>query len=127
VLPHPVNFFTGWGLILAGFVSGAVLGIWFYREDFLGGYASFRRRILRLGHVALVAMGMINILFALSPLPAPGQVLTSAASTLLIIGGIAMPMTCMLTGWRPSFRKLFPVAVSALLMAVIFTLIGAVQ
>ena len=61
---HPVNWYVGWSLILAAFVSGAGIGLFFHREDFWGGYASFRRRIVRLGHIALAALGMLNVLFA---------------------------------------------------------------
>ena len=43
-------------------MTGAVLGLRFHRDDFLGGYGSFRRRIVRLGHIAMAALGMINVL-----------------------------------------------------------------
>ena len=46
---HPLNFVAGWWLILAAFVSGTLIGLGFHREDFLGGYDSFRRRLVRLG------------------------------------------------------------------------------
>ena len=50
-MPHTLNFIAGWWLILAAFVSGAVIGLGFHREEFLGGYGSFRRRLLRLGQL----------------------------------------------------------------------------
>jgi hypothetical protein len=43
---------------------GLYMGAKFRREDWLGGYGSFARRMVRLGHVALVALGMMNIQFA---------------------------------------------------------------
>ena len=52
-----LNWYFGWAAILTAFATGAVLGLFFHREDFLGGYASFRRRILRLVHIALAALG----------------------------------------------------------------------
>ena len=55
---------AGWSLVLAGFASGALLGFGFHRETFWGGYASLRRRLVRLGHVACVALGVLNLLFA---------------------------------------------------------------
>src|SRR5437870_1544132 len=61
-----MNWYAGWTMILTAFVTGAILGLFFYREDFLGGYASFRRRILRLGHIALAALGTINVVYSLS-------------------------------------------------------------
>src|SRR4051812_50064235 len=68
-VPWPVNWVAGWGCVLAAFLSGSGIGLFFHRDNFLGGYASFARRMLRLGHIALAALGMINVLFALSPLP----------------------------------------------------------
>src|SRR5262245_5104892 len=121
---HPLNWYVSWSMILAAFVSGAGVGLFFHRDDFLGGYTSFPRRLLRLGHIALAALGMMNVLFALSPLPA--NALTQAASLCFIAGGISMPATCFLTAWRKPFRHLFFVPVISLVSAVVLTLIGAV-
>src|ERR1043166_7910388 len=118
------NWYFGWGLILTAFVTGAILGLFFYRDDFLGGYASFRRRIVRLGHIALAALGMINVLFSLSLLNSAiryseSHPQTRIASLGWIIGGITMPAVCFLTSWRVSFRHLFFIPVSAPVTAVI--------
>src|SRR5262249_40297109 len=106
-----INWYVGWGMILTAFVTGAVLGLFFYREDFLGGYASFRRRILRLGHIALAALGIINIVYSLSPIRTGSS--EQIASTCLIIGGLTMPAVCFLSSWRVGFRHLFFIPVSA--------------
>jgi hypothetical protein len=117
-----INWYFGWGSILTAFFTGAILGLFFYRDDFLGGYASFRRRILRLGHIALAALGIINILYSLSPgLPEPSPQMW-IASLGFIVGGAAMPAVCFLTSWRVGFRYLFFIPVSALVIAVIQTL-----
>ena len=121
---HPLNWHAGWLLILAAFGTGAILGLFFHRDDFLGGYTSFSRRMLRLGHVALAALGMMNVLFALSPWPAPGHWLATAASACFVAGGLAMPTICFLTAWRRPFRHLFALPVIALVLAVIFTYAG---
>ncbi len=36
-----LNLFLAWLWILLGFVSGMVLGLFFHRENWLGGYGSF--------------------------------------------------------------------------------------
>lgn len=120
VAGHPLNWYAGWILILTAFLTGAGLGLSFHREDFWGGYASFRRRLVRLGHIALAALGMLNVLFSLAPaVPA-----MHAASVLLVIGGASMGPTCFLTGWRESFRRLFFIPVISLLAAVVLILIA---
>jgi hypothetical protein len=116
-----LNWYFGWGLILSAFVTGALLGLFFHRDDFWGGYASFRRRIVRLGHIAQAALGMLNVLYALAP-PAADPDQGALASVCFVVGGAAMPLVCFLTGWKKPFRLLFFVPVAALAVAVVATL-----
>lgn len=120
----PLNWQFGWLMVLAAFVTGALMGLNFHREDFLGGYNSFRRRLVRLGHIALAAIGLMNVVFSLSPWPAAGTWPSQAASLCFVVGGAAMPMVCFLCAWRVRFRHLFAVPVLALMLAVVFTLMG---
>lgn len=121
-MTNDANALVGWSLVLLGFLSGAALGLGFHRESFLGGYGSFRRRIVRLGHIACVALGMLNVLVAAAvPAAAPQR---AVAASLFAIGGIAMPLVCFLTGWRDRFRHLFFVPVASLVAAVLVVLAG---
>jgi len=121
---HPLNWYVGWWLILAAFITGAGIGLFFHREDFWGGYASFRRRLVRLGHIALAALGGLNVLFSVAT-PAASKS-TQAASLLLLIGAVSMGPVCFLTGWRQSFRRLFFIPVTSLTAAVVLVLLGGV-
>src|SRR4051794_7754364 len=105
-------------------MSGALVGLFFHREGFWGGYASFRRRIVRLGHVAFAALGMLNVLYALSPWPDPARWNARSAGVCWIVGGAAMPLVCFLTGWKKDFHHALFIPVSALVAAVVLTLIG---
>jgi hypothetical protein len=118
---HRINWYAGWAMILTAFVTGAAVGCFFRDEDFLGGYASFRRRLLRLGHIALAALGSINLLFCLSG-TSDSSFWPQVGSLGFLIGGITMPAVCFLTSWRARFRYLFFIPVGALLIAVIETL-----
>lgn len=121
---HIANFYAGWAMVLAAFVTGAGIGLFFHRADFWGGYASFRRRIVRLGHVALAALGMINVLYALCPWPNSGTWAERGATSCFIIGGVTMPVVCFVTGWRERARVFFAAPVVLLVLAVAFTLLG---
>ena len=112
-----MNWHTGWILILTGFAVGAALGLFFHRDGFLGGYTSFPRRMLRLGHIALVALGMLNVIVALA-----GQ-----ESRWLVAGGWLMPAVCFLTAWRRPCRHLFVLPVTCLAVAAILVLMGGVR
>ena len=111
---QPLNWYAGWSLILAGVVSGVGLGLFFHRADFLGGYASFRRRLVRLGHIAFMALGMLNLIVAVS----------AHDSALLVAGGVLMPVVCFLTAWKEKCRHLFFLPVLTLVAAVILILTG---
>lgn len=100
-----LNLLAGWYGFLGGALSGALIGLRFHREDWLGGYNSFPRRMVRLGHIAFFGLGLINILFALSV--ATPSVWTVWGSRLLVVGLVTMPLNCFLTAWRKPFRHLF--------------------
>ncbi len=111
----PLNLVAGWYLVLAAFVSGAAIGLGFHREEFLGGYASFRRRLVRLGHLSLAALGLLNLAYGMAPV-SPATIWPGA---LLLAGAIAMPAVCFLAAWRTGFRHLFFIPVTLLIVAVV--------
>jgi hypothetical protein len=118
-----MNWYVGWSLILSAFVSGAVIGLFFHKEEFMGGYSSFRRRLTRLGHIAQAALGMLNVLFAVSTPTVEGWP-AQLASLGMIVGGLSMPTVCFLTAWKPGFRRLFFIPVASLMTGVIQTLLN---
>jgi hypothetical protein len=111
------NLFVGWAAILAGLVVGAVLGTFFHHEVWLGGYGSWRRRMLRLTHISLVGTGLLNVAFALSVEHLGLAAAPCVASVLLVVGAATMPLVCLLSAWRPVFRQVFFVPVGSLVVA----------
>jgi hypothetical protein len=119
------NFVVGWVAILTGILSGAIIGLFFHQEEWLGGYGSYRRRMTRLGHISFFGLGFINVLFALSTTTVRvSDPYLRIASLALIVGVIAMPTCCFLTAWRRSFRHLFPLPVLAALIGIVSFLLG---
>jgi hypothetical protein len=113
------NLYFAWFWILAGLLTGGVQGLWFHRDDWLGGYGSWERRLTRLGHVAFLGTALLNIAFALSAAAGrlePGSV--AVPSILLLAGAIAMPLVCYLAAWKKSLRHLFIVPVASLVLGV---------
>ena len=91
----------------------------FHEDGWLGGYASFPRRMLRLGHVALIALGLLNVVAARSL--SEGQLGDGArltASIALGLGAVLMPATCLAVAFRPRLRPAFALPIAALLTGV---------
>ena len=122
------NLWAGWTGMIFGLVSGAVIGLKFHLEDFAGGYASFRRRMLRIGHLAFFGLGIINVLFALT-LTSSGVVLSypAVAAASLAAAVFVMPAVCFLTAWRKPFRHIFPLPVILVAISLLSLLEGLVK
>jgi len=111
--------------MLAGVVSGAVVGLFFHRDDWMGGYASYRRRLTRLGHISFFGIGFLNLSFAATV----GELhlhrlYLAVASWALLTGAITMPLCCFLSAWRKPLRHLFPVPVLAVTTGVLAIVFG---
>jgi len=113
-----------WSGMLLGVLSGAVIGLFFHREDWMGGYGSYRRRLTRLGHISFFGLALVNATFALtqaaSPLPAPWAGITLAC---LATGAATMPAVCFLSAWRKPWRHLFFVPVGTVLAGILCILL----
>ena len=101
------NLHAGWIGLLLGCLSGAVPGLFFFREDWLGGYASWRRRMIRLAHISFFGLGFINLFATLSVRVLGIEGGSCLVSLLLVVGAATMPTVCYLSAWRPVFRHLF--------------------
>ena len=90
-----INLWFGWAWILTGMLAGAVMGMCFYRSDWLGGFDAWPRRMVRLGHIAFIGTGLLNIAFFLTlrllGWSAEGDVMVTIASVLFVIGAVSMP------------------------------------
>jgi hypothetical protein len=117
-----INLLVGWIAVLAGLVAGAAIGMFFHDETWLGGYGSWRRRMLRLAHVSMVGTGLLNLAFALSVAHLKLDPYPFAASMLFVVGAAGMPLVCGLSAWRPAFRHLFFIPVFSLIVAAAMTL-----
>jgi hypothetical protein len=114
-----VNLYFAWAWMLAGMVSGATMGLFFYKSDWLGGFGAWRRRMVRLAHIAFFGTGLLNLGFVLSRYALLGgsasETWLNAASVLLIVGAVTMPAVCYASAWREGFRHLFFIPVVSLM------------
>jgi hypothetical protein len=99
------NEILGWASVLGALIMGVYMGVKFQREDWLGGYGTLPRRMVRLAHVALAALGILNIEVGhtLRQIALPA-VLARSASSAFIASAISMPACCL---WIASGRRHF--------------------
>ena len=120
--PPELNLALAWSWIALGFGSGLVLGLFFHREQWLGGYASMKRRLYRLGHISFFGLGVLNLcfFFTVRELALTGPAVTLAAWA-FVAGAIFMPFCCVLMAHAPRLRPLFAVPVLSLLLGGVLT------
>src|SRR2546426_5896084 len=123
MLPMLLNLMLAWLWIVLGFVSGLVLGLFFDREDWLGGYTSFKRRLYRLAHISFFGLAIVNSLFYFTAQRfSHASLAVNVASWGFVAGAFSMPICCFILAHRPRLRALFLIPVISLITAGILTL-----
>lgn len=123
-----VNETFGWISVLAGVAMGLYMGLRFRREGWLGGYDAFPRRMVRLAHVALVALGMLNIQFAQSlPRMQLGAAPAIVASSAFMAAAVLMPACCLWMAVRRSHVAIFAAPVTCLAAGLVLTIGGLLR
>lgn len=123
-----VNLVFAWAGILLGFLSGMVLGMFFHREEWLGGYTSLRRRMYRLGHISFFGLGAVNLFFWLTVKLNPlAGALVNVASGAFILGAITMPLCCVVMAHFPKLHLIFVVPVVSLVAGGLLTLLEIIK
>ena len=118
-----INLLAAWLGILLGFLSGLALGLGFHRENWLGGYGSFKRRLYRLAHISLFGLGAVNFFFYFTARALPAGTLLSLASSAFLAGAITMPVCCLIMAHFPNTRSLFALPVVSLVTGGVLTLV----
>lgn len=111
--------------MLLGVISGALIGLFFAKEEWMGGYSSWRRRLTRLGHISFFGLGFVNFLFAFThhALHLDPAWATKAAGAFLT-GAASMPTVCFLSAWKKPLRHLFAIPVVSVALGILCTLLG---
>ena len=127
MIPGEINILFGWAWMCIGFISGMTLGMWAEGEKWLGGYASITRRYLRLGHVAFIALSIINILYGreLGSAGLPFYV-KSIGSPLMIFGAAGVPLVCISAAFFRKAKYFLPLPALALLIGTAILVIGMI-
>jgi hypothetical protein len=123
-----INLVLAWTGILLGFGSGFLMGLNFQKENWLGGYSSWKRRLYRLGHISFFGLALMNLAFYFtaknfSQLSHGIEI----ASFGFALGAISMPVCCAIMAHKPNWRAIFLVPVLSLMTAATFTLLELIK
>lgn len=112
-----VNLWLAWLWVILGFVAGFILGIYFHKDEWLGGYTSFKRRLYRLAHISFFGTALLNLVFYFSVHDLAASLLLRIASWGFVVGAISMPACCLVMAHNPRLRSIFMIPVVSLIVA----------
>lgn len=123
-----INVVFGWCWLFLGILGAMWIGLHAFTPDWLGGYASLSRRLLRLGHIAFMALSLTNVLygFCLDSVYLPVR-LKRTGSLAMIITAVGMPLSCLVSMLDISFRFIFSVPVISFCVSVLIMIIGQIK
>ena len=90
------NISFGWFWILIGIILGGVMSMWSFNGPLaspVGDYTSLPRRMLRLSHIAFIALAIINILYGyeIDKIKISNKI-KKIGSIFMIYGAVLMPL-----------------------------------
>lgn len=109
--------------MLLGALIGLAMGLWSFggplpEPDWIGGYSELPRRLLRLGHIALFALGMINLMLVRQ---LAGSALRERTARLAVVamntGNILMPALLFAAVFQPGIKYLLVLPALAVSLA----------
>lgn len=125
------NISFGWIWILAGLIVGAIMGAWSFNGPMpspVGDYTSLPRRMLRLSHIAFIALAIINILYGyeIDKIQLKNK-LKSVGSMCMIYGAILMPIFLIAAVFFEPLKYLTMISATLVIIAVAIMAIGQIK
>jgi hypothetical protein len=121
-----LNLYGAWVAILMGFLLGVLQGLFFHNENWLGGYTSWTRRLMRLGHISFFGLALINLafVFSMAYLKLNESKLINTTSISLLVALITMPISCYVCAFNKRLRFLFVVPIASVILGTIVFLVA---
>jgi amino acid transporter len=125
------NRVTGWTSLAVGVGVGLVMGLWSFDGPlrppaWIGEYGDTSRRLVRLGHIAFIGLGLIDILIERELVrSALGHRSRAIASWAMVIGNVILPITLFVSAVFLPFKYFMGVPAGAVFLALVLTAYGA--
>ena len=123
------NISFGWFWILVGLIVGAVMGMWSFNGPFIspvGDYSSLPRRMLRLSHVAFIALAIINILYGYE-IDKINSKYKKLGSNFILWGGVLMPVLLLGGVFYEPIKYLTMIPATLVIVSVFIMVMGKVN
>ena len=125
------NISFGWIWILAGLIVGAVMGMWSFNGPMpspVGDYTSLPRRMLRLSHIAFIALAIINILYGyeIDKIKIKDK-FKKIGSKCMIYGAILMPIFLIPAVFFEPLKYLTMISAILVIIAVSIMVLGKIK
>jgi len=125
------NISFGWIWILVGLIVGAIMGMWSFNGPLaspVGDYTSLPRRMLRLSHIAFIALAMINILYGYEIDKVKlSEKLKKMGSNLLIYGAILMPLFLIISIFFEPFKYSTVISATLIIISIFIMVVGKIK
>ncbi|MBD3252714.1 hypothetical protein GF386_03220 [Candidatus Pacearchaeota archaeon] len=124
------NISFGWLWIMIGIIVGAVIGMWSFNGPLaspLGNYTSLARRMIRLSHIAFIALAIINILYGYEIDKTKLKTkLKKIGSWFMIYGTILMPVLLIISAFLESIKYLTVIPTILISISLFIIIIGKI-
>ena len=120
------NITFGWAWILAGIILGAIMGMWSFNGPMpspVGDYTSLPRRLMRLSHIAFIALALINILYGYQ-IDKVKEKYQKIGSRCMIYGAILMPILLLVAIFMEFFKYFTVIPAILIIIALIVIVLG---
>ncbi|HYN08027.1 MAG TPA: hypothetical protein VES67_11600 [Vicinamibacterales bacterium] len=127
------NRLVGWTSLAVGVAVGLVMGLWSFdgplrSPAWIGEYTDTSRRLVRLGHIAFIGLGLIDILIerelARSALAPAAR---AVASWAMVIGNVLLPITLFAAAAYRPLKYFMAVPVTSVFLALVLTAYASAQ
>lgn len=123
-----INIKFGWLWLSIAIVMAMYMGLYAFKTDWLGDYASLPRRFLRLSHISFMALALTNVLYGLciDSINLSLKV-KRLGSYSMVVAAIFMPIICFLSAWNSFFQHFFFIPAGSFACAAFIMALGQIR
>jgi len=122
---------VGWTSMAVGVGTGLVMGMWSFDgpmpvPEWLGAYDAVSRRLVRLGHIAFLGLGSLDVLLARElPRLTISPAMKRLCSRAMIFGNVFLPLVLVGAGASHAVKYALPLPATAVFVALVLAAWGA--